>query len=260
MSKSIFPKYTINSIARAVNILELFSHDRPILGISEIARELSLQKSAVYRIVQTLVQSGILEKQDRKYKLGFKLYKLGILAQNESELIECSLPHLEKLTSETGETSNLVVLEGSKAMYVAQKTSDRLIRMFTKIGAKVPPHCCGAGKILLSDMSDDEVEEVIDQNGLAAYTQNTISDKQLLFQELEKVRVNGYAVDNEEREQGVLCIAAPIKNASGRVIASISLSWPKFRFSQEITDELILLVKNEGNEISIKMGYKSGIK
>lgn len=260
MKKKGGSQYTINSITRAVNILELFDHDVPILGISEIARKLGLQKSAVYRIVQTLVENKILEKQGSKYKLGFKLYKLGILAQCESELIACSLPHLERLSAATGETSNLVVLEGNVAMYVAQQTSDHLIRMFTKIGAKVMPHCCGAGKVLMSDMSINEIDEIIVQNGFPTYTKNTISNREMLLQELENVKNNGYAVDNEEREKGVMCIAAPIKDESGRIIASISVSWPKFRFNHEITAEFVDMVKKEAMEISIKMGYKTVIK
>ncbi len=260
MKEKAGSQYTINSITRAVKILELFDHDVPIIGISEMARKLGLQKSAVYRIVQTLVQNEILEKQGDKYKLGFKLYKLGILAQCESELIACSLPHLERLSDATGETSNLVVLEGSMAMYVAQQTSDHLIRMFTKIGAKVTPHCCGAGKVLMSDMSINEIDEIIAQNGLPVYTKNTISDRETLLKELENVRNNGYAVDNEEREQGVVCIAVPIKDESGKIIASISVSWPKFRFNHEVTAEFVDMVKKEAMEISIKMGYGIKIK
>ncbi len=251
-------EYLINSIIRAVDILELYNHHDTELGISEMARRLNLYKSTVYRIVSTLEHKGMLEQdpQSGKYRLGLKLYKLGILARNDDELISISSPHLKRLTEKTGETSNMVVMDGSMSVYIAQYESSRMVRMFTRLGAKVFPHCNGAGKVLLSDMTEDEIEYVIAANGLPRYTQNTITTREKLMNELKLIKSRGYAVDNQEREEGVMCLAAPVKDGSGKVIAAISISGPRDRFGKNRVEELIRAVREEAGEISTACGYK----
>lgn len=251
-------KNMINSLIRAINILELYDQHKSELGITEIATQLNLYKSTVYRIVSTLEYKGILKKnpENGKYKLGFKLYRLGVLARNENELIAVSQQHLKRLTELSGETANLVVMDGTMSVYVAQQTSNKIIKMFTKIGAKIFPHCNGAGKVLLSGMDEEEINQIISKNGLPSYTKNTITKKEELIEELKKIRANGYALDNEEREEGVMCIAAPIKDKSKKIIAAISISGPKYRFNPKINKELISIVKKEAAIISHKLGYK----
>jgi IclR family KDG regulon transcriptional repressor len=249
-------KSYINSIIRAIDILELYSHNDIELGISEMARRLGLYKSMVSRIVSTLESRGILEKnlQTGKYKLGLQLYKLGLLARDESELVSISIPHLKALTDQTGETSNLVVMEGSQSMYVAQQEGRHMVRMFTRLGAKVLPHCTGAGKVLLAHMDIEKLRAVIEANGLPRFTEKTITTADALMQELEKIRRLGYSVDDREREPGVMCIAAPVRNAAGDVVAALSVSGPADRLSIGM-DGFISYVIKHACDISSQLGY-----
>lgn len=251
-------KNMINSIVRAIDILDLYNHQKTELGISEIASRLGIYKSTVHRIVSTLEWKGILEKnpENCKYKLGLKLYKIGVLARDENELIAVSMPHLENITNICGETSNLVIMDGSMSVYLSQQTSDKMVRIFTKVGARVFPHCNAAGKVLLSDMGEEEIEEIILTNGFPRYTDHTITDKEKLIEELKNVKMNGYAIDHEEREEGVMCVAAPIRDKSKRVIAAVSVSGPKYRIEELKLQELIELVKNKADEISKQLGFK----
>jgi DNA-binding IclR family transcriptional regulator len=251
-------EYNINSIIRAIDILELYNHHDKELGISEIARQLNLYKSMVHRIVSTLEFKGILEKKPDtgKYRLGLKLYKLGILARDDNELISISIPHLKELTEDTGETSNLVVMDGSMSMYLAQQESNRMVRMFTRVGARVFPHCNGAGKVLLAHMDDEELDAIIQTNGLHGYTRNTLTSKEKLLEELTLVRERGYAVDNQEREEGVMCLASPVRDYSGKVIAAVSISGPVDRFGKDRMEKLISMVKEHALKISEELGYK----
>lgn len=247
----------INSVQRAFDILELFSYDERELGISEMARRLGLHKSMVHRVVTTLVSRGALEqnRDNGKYRLGIKLYRLGLLVHKDNELIAVSEPLLERLTGLTGETSNLVLLDGSMAVYIAQRECQRMIRMFTKPGVKVYPHCSGAGKVLLSEMDWHRIQSIVDSNGFPCYTPNTITCIDELMEELERVRERGYAMDNEEREEGVVCIAAPVRNRYGSIAASLSISGPVNRFGSDRLEGLIDRVKAEALAISKELGY-----
>jgi IclR family KDG regulon transcriptional repressor len=250
-------KYFINSIQRAFDILELFAQNGKELGISDIARSLGLHKSMVHRIVSTLQYKGILEQNpdNGRYRLGLKLYRLGLSLQDDNELIIAAETSLENLTEKTGETSNLVQLDGNMCVYVSQKVSSRMVKMFTKPGAKVYPHCNGAGKVLLSGLSESDVLSIINANGLPRYTENTITSVEALMEELSIIRRQGYAIDNEEREEGVMCIAAPVKDRYGTIIAAISISGPASRFEQERMDSLISNVRDTAFQISHMLGY-----
>lgn len=252
-------KYLINSIQRAFDILELYDRNKRELGISEIARRLNLHKSMVHRIVSTLQNKGVLEQNpdNGKYRLGLKLYSLGLVFHDDNELIVLSEPSLKSLTDKTGETSNLVMLDGSMAVYVAQRESGRMIRMFTKPGVQVYPHSSGAGKVLLSELGDDEIQTVIEKNGLHRYTDNTITSKDELIKELRVIRERGYAIDNGEREEGVMCIAAPVRDRHGIITASISISGPLHRFGKERIGALVQSLVEEARATSGRLGYES---
>ena len=211
----------------------------------------------VHRIVSTLQKKGILEQNpySGKYKLGLKLYRLGLVFHDDNRLILLSEPSLKSLTEKTGETSNLVVLDDNMAVYIAQEESSRIIRMFTKPGVKVYPHCSGAGKVLLSEMSKKELQSIIDRNGFPYYTKTTITTMDAFVKELKVIRERGYALDCEEREEGVMCIAAPIRDRHGRIVASISISGPVHRFVKDRMDFLIECVIQEALAVSRRLGW-----
>lgn len=218
---------------------------------------MDLHKSMVHRIVSTLQKKGILEQNpdNGKYRLGLRLYRLGLVFHDDNQLILLSEPSLKSLTEKTGETSNLVMLDDGMAVYIAQEESSRMIRMFTKPGVKVYPHCSGAGKVLLSEMSEEELRSIIDRNGFPRYTKTTITTRDALLKELKVIRERGYALDCEEREDGVMCIAAPIRDRHGKIVAAISISGPVHRFDKDRMGFLVECVMEEALAVARRLGW-----
>lgn len=250
----------INSISRAIDLLNLYDSHTKELGISEIARNLKLNKSTVFRIVNTLKYKQVLKKNpdNDKYYLGLQLYKLGVLAREQNSLVDLMSPFLESLMKKSNETSSLIVLDGNMCMFIAEKETEASIRMFAREGSREFPHCCAGGKILLLEKSKEDISEMIRINGLPIFTEKTINTEKQLTEELQEVQRLGYSLDNEEREEGVMCIAAPIKDKDQKIIAALSISGPKYRFEGETKfNELVNVVKEEALKASVVLGYAS---
>ncbi|MPM86838.1 Transcriptional regulator KdgR [bioreactor metagenome] len=220
---------------------------------------MQLSKSTVHSLLSTLLQLGYVQQEERegKYSLGLKLFELGQVVYYSMDLRAISMPYLTELSKIDEETIHLGVLSGGEVVYVDKVDSPRSIRTTSKIGKRSPVHCTGLGKVLLSSLSDDEIKNIIESKGLAKYTDNTITDPVILFQHIQEIRKNGFALDNEEIEEGLVCSAAPIKNALGETIAAISVSGPAHRLTQErlpkVTEDVIVACR----EISRKLGYKA---
>lgn len=160
-------------------------------------------------------------------------------------------PYLKKLRDYTGETANLTIMDNHKIVYIAQEESDRLVKMFTRTGATAPLHCTAAGKILLAYKPKEMQKQIIDRIELDEFTKYTITNKELLYNEIEKIVENGYGFDNEERELGVSCIGAPVFDLSGDAIACLTISGPSARFNKENTDkwkDMILKISKEASD------------
>ena len=157
-------------------------------------------------------------------------------------------PYLRKLKELTGETSNLTILDNNQIVYIAQEESNRLLKMFTKIGVSAPLHCTGAGKILLAYQPESKQEHIIDSIELTKYTNKTITDKDKLMEEIDIIKKQGYGLDDEEREIGVSCIGAPIFGVNNEIISCISISGPKSRFTKENKDRWIKMILDVSKE------------
>ena len=251
--------YRVQVIDRALSMLELLGNENRALTLTEFYRRLKLPKSTLLRLLAVLERHGFVVKDARfgSYRLGLKLHELGNKAVAQVDLKERARPHLEKLVAVLQETANLSVLQGDSAIIIDRIEPSRALRVPANIGERFSHslHASAIGKILLASLPEGDVKEVVGRSRLRAFTGNTITTFPGLLEELKRVRERGYAFDNEEAEAGLICIAAPIRDHSGKVIASIGVSGPTFRLSKRKVPLLSQLVSREATSLSMKLGF-----
>ncbi len=230
------------------------------MGVSELSRNLEIPKSSVYSILETLVSEGLLEKvsDTNKYHLGLKLIELGNRAQLNLDICKISHPYLKNLNKLTDETVHLTVLDNDEVLYVDCIESEQWLRTYSVIGLRAPLYCTSVGKAVLANLDYTHAMNIIREKGLQKITDNTITDEKTMIKELETIRNKGYAIDNMEHEDQLVCVGAPIRNAKGEAFASISVSGPATRQDMSNIDELGKSVMEATREISWKLGYRSG--
>ena len=217
----------IQVISRAFAVIECLSEFPLGLGVTEIATRIQLNKSTVFRILNTLVELGYIEKnaQTDRYKLSLKFLQISSMMINQTELKVVAYPYLKRLASKTLQTVHLCVRKGDSAQYLDKvEAFNHSIQLYSAIGSSVPLYCSGVGKCLLAWMDIEERNTIIDELELAPRCKNTILLRKEFENELERTIERGYAVDDEENEYGVRCAAAPIRDYTGKVIAAISVS------------------------------------
>src|SRR5712671_3552999 len=223
----------LSSVATAIELLKAFSEDEVEIGISTLAKRLGVAKSTAHRLASTLVAENLLE-QDRatgKYRLGIALFRLGTLVRRRMNVSEEGRPHLFSLRQKTNETVHLAILDGTDIMYVYFLESTQAIRMRSDLGLRKPAHCTAEGQAILA-FRPPEVTAVI-RRGLQARTPQTITDPDKFLRALDTVRQKGCAVEDEESEIGVRCVAAPIRNDAGEVVAAVGVAGPVSRLSKK---------------------------
>jgi DNA-binding IclR family transcriptional regulator len=220
-------------VDRVVDILEAFTRLGPELGVSDISRALGLKKATTHRLLTSLRRRGIVAQDpvSRRYRLGMKLWELGQLATTQVDWLERIRPFLQQLTDRVGETTHLAILSDGQVLYIEKVESTHSLRMPSQVGRRLPAHCTGVGKSLLAFLPDDVVRGIVARRGLPAFTKNTITDPLALDQDLARVRERGYSVDNEEIEDGLVCIGAPIRDHTSNVIAAVSIAGPSARLA-----------------------------
>lgn len=247
------PTKTIGSVTKAIEVIEYIAYSKKELGVTEISNGLNYGASGTYHLLNTLKQCHIIvqDEDTKKYSLGLKLWKIGMLAYGKNDISNILRPYLKKLKDATGETANLTILDNNHIVYVAQEESDKLVKMFTTTGAIAPLHCTAAGKVLLAYMEKEEREDLLDSITLDKFTEKTIVTKAALIEEMQQIKKVGYGFDYEERELGVSCIAAPVFDLHGEALACITISGPTARFTKENKKEwigIILDISNEAND------------
>lgn len=249
---------TVQSVARVLDILEVLAQAGSHVAIVDMAQRTGLHVSTVHRLLSTLLGRGYVQQdpETRKYSLGLRALQLATGTSPYSDLRLIAKPYLRRLMELTGETANLVVLADDEAMYLEQVESPRLVRMFTKTGRRVPLHSTGVGKVFLCGMSEEQLNGVILRRGLPAFTERTIVDPDVLKAELERVRTQGFALDNEEQEEGVRCVAAPVYQNDWKIVAAISVSAPVTRLSEERARALAPEVQEAAFGLSRKLGFR----
>lgn len=223
---------SVQSINRAIQVLRCFEKTDK-LGLTEISKAIGLHKSTTYGIVTTLKNNGLLEKNEEtgKYRLGIELYR--IAANARVDLREIAQPRIRQICEVTGETVNLVIPDDTHVIYIEKRESEYSVKSGTSIGKRLPMYCTAVGKSMLAYLPSAEVSGILDRTRLVALTKNTLTSKEALIKQLEQVRENGFALDVEELEYGLICVAAPILNVQGRPIASLSCSGPKQRMTSD---------------------------
>ncbi len=247
---------TIQSVERALAILEEFSVREKELGVTEIAKRVGLNKSTCFNLINTLLQKGYLEQNpdNGKYRLSLKIFQLGKIYEAGLELREIAKPFLQELVDKTGETVHLVIRDRREAVYIEKVEGPSAIKIISQIGTRVNLHCTGVGKVLLAFLPSEYIERLT-QHPLKKFTENTITDKEKLLAHLREIKEKGYSIDDEEIEVGLRCVAAPIFDHRKEVIAAISVSGPTSRMTYEKINELTEIVKETAFNISVRLGY-----
>jgi DNA-binding IclR family transcriptional regulator len=237
--------------------LACFSLQEPRLSLSEIARRAELPLSTAHRILATLREAGLVEQEGERdlYRLGLKLFELGSMVLANMELHREALSFIEELVRESGETVHLGVFDGSRVVSIEKMDSPHGLASQVTVGKGAPAYCTAVGKALLAFQPEAVLEHICRQ-GLTRFTPRTITDPARLREELERIRTSGYAVDDGEHQAGVRCVAAPIRNYSGNVIASLSISGPAIRIPKEAVPSLAQRVKEVAGKLSARLGYK----
>lgn len=252
----------VQSVERALDLLEILARSPEWMGISELSVATGQPVGTVHRLLMTLVTRNyvVRDSRRRRYALGSAAR---MLAETDSPMLnwaDIAAPYLRELVEISGETANVVVMERDQAVYVAQAQSARMVRMFTELGNRVPLHSTGCGKVLLAFEPDTVLASIIERTGLAAYTPKTITDSNQLRQELEAIRQKGYAIDSGEQEEGVCCLAVPVYDPEGRVIAAMSISGPSSRVDSKRAPFLVQHLKHVRTNLSTKLAELSATK
>ncbi|MEU7861707.1 IclR family transcriptional regulator [Nonomuraea sp. NPDC049141] len=247
---------SVQSVERALDVLEALAEHGGEAGLSEIAAKTGLPFGTIHRLLQTLLARGyVRQESDRRYALGGGLVRLGGIA--ESMVGVWARPYLSKLVSLSGETANLAVLEGDFIVYVAQVPSPRRLRMFAEVGRRVLPHSTAVGKVLLAGRPADEAVAVFVRTGMPRRTPNTITDTEGMLTELGRVRDRGYAMDLGEEELGVHCLAVPVHDGN-RVVAAMSVSGPAERIDALDRDELAAAMRKLALDFGAELSPMAG--
>ena len=248
----------LSSVTSALLVLKVFSHGEPELGISSIAQRLGLAKSTVHRLAVTLASEGFLEQnsQNGRYRLGLSLFSLGALVRQRMDVSHQALSVLTALRDQTQETVHLALLDETSIMYLHNMESAQAIGTRSYIGTRKPAFCTGEGRVLLA-FNAPELTTAVLREPLVQRTPKTTTDPKALRLILEEVRRSGYAIDDEESESGMRCVAAPIRDISGNAIAAVGLAGPVQRLTKKELRRLVPQVVAAASGISARMGYKA---
>lgn len=249
---------TVQSVDRALTLLEVLSDHEEGLGITEISTKIELHKSTVHRLLGTLINKGYVKKLafGNKYKLTMKLFELGRKSIEKVDVIKISRPYLEELRDSIKEVVHLVVQDGADIVYVDKVESENTIRMHSSIGKRSPMYCTSVGKALMAHMEDDEIQNIWSESNIVAYTEHTITRFEDMKVEIEKIRNQRYSVDEQENELGVRCVGTAILDYTGNPVAAISVSGPTNRVTKEKVEEIARIAIGISEKISYELGYK----
>ncbi|HEX5494696.1 MAG TPA: IclR family transcriptional regulator [Mycobacteriales bacterium] len=240
----------VQSVERAFGLLELMADAGGSQGLSQLCAASDLPLPTVHRLMRTLVGCGYVRQEpSRRYSLGPRLIRLGEIAGRMFGT--WAQPHLARLVELTGETANLAMLDGDTVVYLVQAPGRHSMRMFTEPGRRVDPHCTAVGKALLAQLPTKEVRSIIGRNGLRQHTPTTITDLATLLDQLERIREQGFAVDEGEQEVGVRCLAVAVPRAPrAPAQTAVSVSGPQARLTQESVGRIVPVLAGVAGELA----------
>jgi DNA-binding IclR family transcriptional regulator len=247
-------KSSIQVIERMMSLLGALSRHATPVNLKQLATETRLHPSTAHRILSVMVDNRLVDRiEPGAYRLGIRLLELGSLVKSRINVRQEALPHMQHLHQELGETVNLSVRHDDEVVYVERTAdSNSMMRVVQIIGARAPLHITAVGKLFLAEDGAEKCAEYARRTGLPRYTENTLTDPDALAREIEKIRRQGYAFDNEEAEKGVSCIGAGIYNDDGRLVAGLSVSAPSDRLNRVWATQ----VRQTADRISRAIGHQ----
>ena len=253
------PRYLNTSLAKALRVCELFNGERSELSLSEMARAMGSRPGRIYPIVHTLLEFGYLERDPdtKRFRLGLKFLAIASQILSSLDIREKAKPVLRDLARNLSVNAHLAVLYEDGVLYLDREEAAPSVVLPSVIGRLVPAHCTALGKVLLA-YNPEETARVMESSELPKLTPHTISDPEALKVELARVREAGYALDDEEFHEGNFCVAAPVRNYRGTVVAAISASLAKSRLDHEPKEKFVQAVVAGADTISRAMGYDGG--
>jgi IclR family transcriptional regulator, KDG regulon repressor len=250
--------YTVKSLVKALNILETLAEEEPPYTLTQLSRRLHLHVSTVHRLLVNLVRRGFVE-EDRVlggYQLSYRVLRMGLRVLDRLDFRRVAQPLLRELNLRTKEAVHLAILEEARAISIDKFDSPQPVGLDARLGRVMPLHCTGVGKTLLAFQGEELLNQVAQSPGLTRMTAHTLTTLPQLRRELERIREQGYALDQEEAVEGLRCVAGPVFNYEGRVVAAFSVAGPATRVTPARVPEIAQLVRETSQQISYRLGHR----
>ena len=251
-------KDIVQSVDRTLSILEILSDYEEGLGITEIALKVDLHKSTVHRLLNTLIYKGYIQqdKNTSRYVCTFKLFELGSKKTSKLDVSTVARVDLEELMEKINEVVHLGVREDNDIVYILKVEPEKSIKMYTRIGMRKPMYATAMGRSFMFDLKDDEIDEIWSNSNIIKFTDKTITNLEDFKAYLNHAKTKGYVLDDQEIEEGIRCIGAPIRDYTGSICATLSISSSIFTFTEDKIEEYSNIILEYANKISQRLGYK----
>jgi IclR family transcriptional regulator, KDG regulon repressor len=248
--------YNVRAVERALQILGCFDDQHPERGLSDISQVVKLHKATTHRIVTTLVNYGYLERADdgQKYRLGLQLTNLGFKTIRRIDLRREALPYMQQLSKQLEEACDLSIFDQGEVFYIEYVPGPHALTVAAAVGQRLPPFCTASGKLFMANLPPSELDLLL-SHPMVSYTENTITSPDQLRQQLETVRKQDYAIDNEEFETGIRAVSAPIRDQLGKIAGSISVPAPTSRMTVDRIPQVVKALMDTAQAISRRMGW-----
>lgn len=250
----------VQAVSRALSLLELVCRSGRPITLGQAAAQAGLVRPTAHRLLSTLIDHGLVAQDPatKEYRAGLKLFELSNEVARSLDVRPQALPEIRQLSRETNETVHLGILDEGEVVYIDKVESAQTIRMYSAVGKRAPAHCTAVGKALLAYLPAESLRQVIQARGLREFTRTTITTIDALERDLELIRERGYAIDDGEHEPEIRCVASPIRDHTGAVIAAMSLTAPATRMSRERMAAFAPLVRSHADRVSMRLGYVPG--
>ena len=255
-SNSQYGVPTVQSLQRALRLLKCFSSEKNSLTLSEISGMLGLHKTTTHRLINTMIEEGFIRKKENRYFLDWIFIELGAIVSESQEGQAIIHDRLKEIVHKTGETAHFAILHKNQVLYIDKVESNYSLRIQSYIGKLGQLHCTALGKVLLAHLDEEKMLPILYGLNLKKIAKNTITNHDLLRKEIMKIRQQGFAIDNEENESGLMCLAVPVFNNEGVNYGAISISGPISRIENQI-NEYLDIMREETKNLSKLPGYQT---
>jgi DNA-binding IclR family transcriptional regulator len=254
--------YTVKSLVKALTILEVLADEDPPYKLTQLSRRLQLHVSTVHRLLVNLLRHGFVEEDTVSggYQLSYRVLRMGLRVLDRLDFRRAAQPLLRDLNLRTRETVHLAILQETQAISIDKFLSPQPVGLDARLGGIMPLHCTGVGKTLLAHQSEETLNRIAQSPGFSRMTARTITALPQLRKELQQIRDQGYTIDQEEAVEGLSCVAGPIFNHSGQVVAAFSVAGPATRLTPARIPELAQMVRETSQQISYRLGYRNELQ